>query len=89
MKAFEYILSSYGEGRTPAIWAAWGTIIEKRPYLKYCVMDMVRCGQNFKARWYTSGARSKAKGHPHHPLYLKKDSSVELFCNILEYLEDI
>ena len=29
MRAFEYLLGLYGEGNTPAIWAAWGTIIEK------------------------------------------------------------
>jgi hypothetical protein len=30
------------------------------------------------ARWYTAGSRSK-KGHPHHPLYLRKDSSLDPF----------
>lgn len=31
MRAFEYILKNVGEGVSPAVWAAWGTIIEKRP----------------------------------------------------------
>ena len=89
MKAFEYILSSYGEGLKPSIWAAWGTIIEKRAYLKDCVRDMISCGERFGARWYTVGERSKSKGHPHHPLYLKKDSSTEFFGDILEYLDSL
>ena len=89
MKAFEYILSSYGEGLKPAVWAAWGTIIEKRPYLKDCVKDMITRGERFGARWFTAGARSKAKGHPHHPLYLKKDSSTDIFKDIISYLDSL
>lgn len=89
MKAFEYILSSYGEGLKPAVWAAWGTIIEKRPYLKDCVKDMITRGERFGAKWYTAGARSKAKGHPHHPLYLKKDSSTDIFEDIISYLDSL
>jgi hypothetical protein len=89
IKAFRYILSLYKDGHTPSIWAAWGTLIEKRPYLKQCVLDFIKCGQEFGARWYTSGARSKLKGHPHHPLYLKKDSKTDLFLDIVEYLQGI
>lgn len=89
MKAFEYILSLYGKGHTPAVWAAWGTIIEKRKYLAACVKDMIACGERYGAKWYTSGPRSKAKGHPHHPLYLKKDSLTEPFLDILDYLNNI
>lgn len=89
MKAFEYILSSYGEGHKPAVWAAWGTIIEKRPYLRDCVKDMIVRGERYGAGWFTAGARSKAKGHPHHPLYLKKDSVTEPFSDILDYLDSI
>lgn len=87
MKAFEYILSNVGEGVSPAIWAAWGTIIEKRPYLRDCVLDMVRLGQRYGANWFSAGKRS-VKGHPHHPLYLRKDAAVEPF-DIESYLEVI
>lgn len=89
MKAFEYILSSYKDGYKPAVWAAWGTVIEKRPYLKECVKDMVIRGQRYGAKWYTVGARSKAKGHPHHPLYLRKDSLTESFDGISDYLDTL
>ena len=84
MNAFRYILSSYGEGKTPAVWAAWGTIIEKRPYLIPCVCDMIAIGKEFNAGWYTVGKRS-VKGHPHHPLYLKNNSPVEEF-DVEEYV---
>ena len=87
MKAFRYILSNVGEGVSPAIWAAWGTIIEKRPYLRSCVLDMLRIGQEYGAHWVSAGKRSK-KGHPHHPLYLRKDEITESF-DIEGYLEII
>ena len=84
MKAFEYILKNDKASR-PAVWAAWGTIVEKRPYLKKCLQDMVAIGQKYKAQWVCAGKCSKA-GHPHHPLYLKKDEAVVPF-EIEEYLE--
>ena len=77
MKAFDYILS-LDEAGSPAVWAAWGTIIEKRDYLPECVRDMIAIGQKRNARWFSAGKKSK-KGHPHHPLYLRKDSLLEDF----------
>lgn len=77
MKAFDYVLSLY-EGGSPAVWAAWGNIVEMRPYLKTCLRDMVNIGKSRGAVWYSSGAISK-KGHPHHPLYLRKDSGLDIF----------
>ena len=76
MEAFEYILEQ--SGANPAVWAAWGNIIEMRPYLKNCVMDMIDTGERYGVRWYTAGTRSK-KGHPHHPLYLKKSCPLDNF----------
>jgi len=76
MAAFRYILENAGSA--PAVWAAWGNIIEKRPYLYGCVADMISIGEEFSAQWFTCGKRS-VKGHPHHPLYLKKDSPLDLF----------
>lgn len=77
MKAFDYVLSLY-EGEHPAVWAAWGNIVEMRSYLKQCLRDMVEIGKTHGAVWYSSGAISK-KGHPHHPLYLRKDSRLDEF----------
>ena len=87
MRAFSYILSGVEKPNRPAVWAAWGTIIEKRPYLKDCVMDMVRIGTQYDAQWLCAGNCSK-KGHPHHPLYLKKDEEVKAFP-IDAYLEKL
>ena len=75
MKAFSYILSI---SEKPSVWAAWGTIIEKRDYLPDCVRDMVAIGKGYNAQWYCAGAVSK-KGHPHHPLYLRKDEKMKPF----------
>ncbi len=77
MKAFDYVLS-LDKGGHPAVWAAWGAVIEKRDYLPRCVRDMIDIGEQRGARWYSAGRRSKA-GHPHHPLYLKSDSPLEDF----------
>ena len=87
MDAFAYILSHVGEGVSPAVWAAWGTIIEKRPYLPDCVRDMVRLGEACGAHWLTVGKRS-AKGHPHHPLYLRRDEKTAAF-DIDAYLKTL
>ena len=64
--------------------ATRGTIIEKRDYLPDCVRDMVTIGQRYGADWFCAGARSK-KGHPHHPLYLRKDEKLQSF-DVEEYL---
>jgi len=86
MKAFSWLLSQ--SAAPPDIWAAWGAIIEKRPYLPACVLDMAAIGQRFNARWFTAGPRSKA-GHPHHPLYLKKDAPLDPFNDLTDYLKFI
>ena len=83
LKAFSWLLSQLST--TPDLWAAWGSIIEKRPYLPGCVLDMAAVGKQFGARWFTAGPRSKA-GHPHHPLYLKKDSPLDPFTDLKDYL---
>ena len=75
LEAFRYVLSI---SEKPAVWAAWGAIIEKRPFLMDCLKDMVAAGQEFGASWYCAGAISK-KGHPHHPLYLRKDEKLRTF----------
>lgn len=84
MEAFSYVLSL---SERPAIWAAWGAVIEKRRYLPDCVRDMLRIGEQHKASWYCAGAVTR-KGHPHHPLYLRKDERLKPF-DVLTYLENL
>ena len=83
MEAFRYVLSI---SENPTVWAAWGAIIEKRDYLAHCVRDMVAIGQEYGASWQCAGAISK-KGHPHHPLYLRKDEKLRPF-DVESYLND-
>ena len=75
MKAFRYALSL---SREKAVWAAWGNIVETRPYLLACVRDMARISLEENAAWYHCGPVSK-KGHPHHPLYLPASAKLEPF----------
>ena len=74
-KAFRYLLSL---SEHPAVWAAWGNIIEKRDYLMDCMRDFAADGQAAGARWFTAGPLLKA-GHPHHPLYLKATTALQPF----------
>ena len=84
LEAFRYVLSI---SESPAVWAAWGTIIEKREYLLRCLRDMLHVGREFGATWYCAGRVSK-KGHPHHPLYLRKDEKILPF-DVDTYLENL
>ncbi len=84
MEAFRYVLSL---SDSPAIWAAWGSVIEKRGYLKDCLRDMLDIGRKYGAQWYCAGAITK-KGHPHHPLYLRKDEKLRPF-DVEHYLGSI
>ena len=84
LEAFRYILSISDK---PAVWAAWGAIIEKRTYLPDCVRDLVHTGEEFGASWYCAGAITKM-GHPHHPLYLRKDEKLKPF-DVKNYLDKL
>ena len=84
LKAFRYVLSISDH---PTVWAAWGAIIEKRKYLPACVRDMLEAGEDYGAKWVCAGAITK-KGHPHHPLYLRKDEKIKPF-DVAAYLENL
>ena len=84
LEAFRYVLSI---SEKPTVWAAWGAIIEKRKYLPECVKDMLAAGEEFGAKWVCAGAITK-KGHPHHPLYLRKDEKIRSF-DVAAYLEGL
>ena len=84
LEAFRYVLSI---SEKPAVWAAWGTIIEKRDYLPLCLKDMLAAGAEYGAKWYCAGKVSK-KGHPHHPLYLRKDEKIRPF-DVESYLNGV
>lgn len=67
------------------VWAAWGTLIEKRAYLKECLKYFAEyLGAD---NWIAIGPPS-VKGHPHHPLYLSRESKPEPF-DVNQYLESL
>lgn len=80
--AFAYLLS---RTPSPSVWAAWGNIIEKRPYLFDCMRDFAALGRQAGARWFAAGPLLKS-GHPHHPLYLRRDTPLLPF-DIDSYLK--
>ena len=84
LEAFRHVLSI---SERPAVWAAWGAIIEKRGYLADCVRALLAAGEEYGASWYCAGAITK-KGHPHHPLYLRKDEKIRPF-DVAGYLENL
>ena len=74
-------------GRGLDIWAAWGALIQKRPYLKACLIDIAKLDECANCRWVNIGNMTKA-GHPHHPLYLQRDSNIENF-DIASYIRGL
>ena len=84
LKALRWLLE---RSESPVLWAAWGAVIEKRQYLPGCVADFLALGGEYGAKWVQAGSPSK-NGHPHHPLYLKKDSVVSPF-DVKGYLESL
>ena len=82
LAAFRYLLQ-----QTKTVWAAWGAVMETRGFLSNCMRDFVAVGLQAGAQWYTAGQRSK-KGHPHHPLYLKKDSCLDSF-DVADYISSL
>ncbi len=60
------------------IWAAWGNLIEKRPYLAKHMFDIINLPELQNCTWICRGAITKS-GHPHHPLYVKSDEVFKVF----------
>lgn len=69
------------------IWAAWGTLINKRKYLHECLNELVLLTRKNTLNWYTIGKKTK-DGHPHHPLYLNKNLKLDLF-DIDAYIQNM
>lgn len=73
--------------KNATIWAAWGTLINKRKYLKNCLKQIGELSFQHDCNWVTFGKKAK-DGHPHHPLYLRQDEKVQNF-NIGNYLMNL
>ena len=85
LNAFRWIFEKVDT--QPIIWAAWGTNIDKRDYLKACLIEIEKLSSKYNSRWVKAGNLSK-KGHPHHPLYLPKNTIFEEF-NIKKYISNL
>lgn len=59
-----------GKGFT--LWAAWGELITKRKYLATLVHSIAAIPELENCSWVARGNLTKG-GHPHHPLYVKKE----------------
>jgi hypothetical protein len=84
MEAIENILSNY---KNASIWVAWGTLIEKREFLKNCLLDLYKISQKYSCNWISIGNISK-NGHPHHPLYLNRNAELNKF-EIENYIQKL
>jgi hypothetical protein len=74
LKVIEHLL----QAEENHIWVAWGTLIEKRDYLPKALADIYELSKKYPTSWHCIGKKTKF-GHPHHPLYLRKDSPIETF----------
>lgn len=66
----EQHISNLVGGRNLTLWAAWGSLIGKRPFLPVLLKDILDLPAVSQSTWVSRGAVSGA-GHPHHPLYVK------------------
>lgn len=64
--------------RPLTVLAAWGVLIDSRPYFLDAVRDLVMLPELAKCRWVSLGPPTKA-GHPRHPLYLKATTQLVPF----------
>ncbi len=76
-KNLEHIEAIFKKGDI-TVWVAWGTLIEKRAYLKKNLYDIYEISKLYSVKWIQIGKPSKA-GHPHHPLYLSNEARPEVF----------
>jgi len=66
------------DGNDHTLWAAWGGLINKRPYLIPLVQNIIALPELQNCNWVSRGQPTK-DGHPHHPLYVKKAAPFEAF----------
>lgn len=76
-KNLRYIDWAFRTGHSD-IWAAWGTLINKREYFHGCLQDIYELSKRYNLNWFHMGSLCKSD-HPHHPLYLSKNLHLEEF----------
>ena len=68
----EKVISEYDA----PLWACWGSLIEKRSYLKDSLYQIADIADRYKRKWVTIG-KITDKGHPHHPLFNRLEEDEE------------
>lgn len=74
------------QGR-PTLLAAWGSLVDSRPYLRMLLRDILQITMAAGAQWVSLGEPTK-DGHPRHPLYLRADTPLVPF-DMAEYLAGV
>lgn len=69
------------------VWLAYGDLIESRPYLKTCLLDLFSSLNELDIHWKIIQDPTR-KGHPGHPLYKAVESSFRDF-DIQRYIKEI
>lgn len=82
----EAVLKNVPEERR-VIWAAWGSLIEKRKYLSGSLKKIVALADEYKCKWVKKDQGKRTFRHPHHPLYLAADEPLKAF-EINKYCQD-
>lgn len=81
-----YLAEGLTQYPVTAIWAAWGNIIEKRPYLLRSLTDISRLEPCRKLPWLQLNTPT-LHGHPRHPLY-QPDSAALLPFDLPNYISN-
>jgi len=64
----EKIMEVVENGST--VWAAWGNLINKRPYLRDCLIEIQKELETKNIHWVKMDDLTR-RGNPRHPLYVK------------------
>lgn len=70
--------------RRVTVLAAWGDLIEARPFLRGSLRGVVSAFDSATCRWMRLGERTE-RGHPRHPLHVRADTPLLPF-DVASYL---
>lgn len=77
------VIASLVGSRAVVLYAAWGSRIEIRPYLKQALREIVNLPELANAEWMNRGLT--AGQHPRHPLGTPRQAELQAF-DITTYL---
>lgn len=67
------------DGRQLTLLAAWGELIDTRPYLPELLRGILQLSGDAGCDWVSLGEPTK-NGHPRHPLYVRGDTPLRPFA---------